>query len=147
MKLLPSHRKLLPSHRKLLPSHMKLLPSHRIFHTTIHSTLIPFNRQYLTKPKQSEFKNIPNLITISRIIISPVIGICIVYSWNNLSLLLLLYAGLSDGLDGYIARKYGLKTVLGSVLDPLADKILMFCLVSSCLAAGALSGETEQIIF
>ena len=72
--------------------------------------------------------NIPNLLCLARI----VIVIPIIRSlWQEqflFSLLLIVIAGLSDILDGYLAKKNNWRTYLGSVLDPAADKILLVSL-------------------
>jgi len=69
--------------------------------------------------------NIINGLTISRIFI----GLPIIYSLttgkNDLFILLLLIAGLTDFFDGYFARKYNHTSILGAKLDPLADKIVL----------------------
>ena len=72
--------------------------------------------------------NIPNLICLARIVL--VIPI-ITSLWQErffLSLLLIVIAGLSDVLDGYLAKKNNWRTYLGAVLDPAADKILLVSL-------------------
>jgi len=72
--------------------------------------------------------NIPNLICFARIaLVIPIIGLL----WQEqflLSLLLILIAGLSDILDGYLAKKNNWRSYLGAVLDPAADKILLVSL-------------------
>ena len=66
-----------------------------------------------------------NGLTISRILI----GLPIIFSLKNgnngIFILILLIGGLTDFLDGYLARKYNHKSALGAKLDPLADKILL----------------------
>ena len=66
-----------------------------------------------------------NQLTILRIIFIPVFIIFLSYNWNGLALAIFVAAGVTDVLDGIIARRYGQKTSVGSVLDPLADKLLM----------------------
>lgn len=75
--------------------------------------------------------NIPNLLTIFRILLIPVFIIFIIN--NNLwtALLVFILAGITDGLDGLIARVFNQKTVIGAYLDPIADK---FLLISAYLA-------------
>jgi cardiolipin synthase (CMP-forming) len=79
--------------------------------------------------------NIPNLLTLFRLLLIPVFALVFFSSSPNnllLSLFIFLAAGLTDVLDGYIARKYNLVTKWGIVLDPLADK-LMLLTVLTCL--------------
>ncbi|XP_069464375.1 cardiolipin synthase (CMP-forming) isoform X2 [Ambystoma mexicanum] len=69
---------------------------------------------------------IPNLLSMTRIGLSPVLGYLIVKEDFNVALGLFALAGFTDLLDGYIARNWAnQKSVLGSALDPLADKILI----------------------
>ncbi len=80
--------------------------------------------------------NIPNLICLARI----VLVIPIVRSlWQEqflLSLLLIIIAGLSDILDGYLAKKNNWRSYLGAVLDPAADKILLVSLFLTLQSMG-----------
>lgn len=82
------------------------------------------NHAQQTTLKTSVF-TVPNILTMSRIACTPLIGN---YIWtNNLTpaLGLFAYSCVTDFLDGYIARKYKLKSVAGTILDPIADKLLM----------------------
>lgn len=69
--------------------------------------------------------NIPNFITIARIFLVPVIVWLISIDEMAFAFWLFLAAGISDGIDGYIAKHYGQQTMLGAYLDPLADKALL----------------------
>ncbi len=66
-----------------------------------------------------------NQLTILRIVFIPVFIILLSYGRTGAALAVFVLAGLTDALDGIIARRFGQKTSLGSVLDPLADKLLM----------------------
>jgi CDP-diacylglycerol--glycerol-3-phosphate 3-phosphatidyltransferase len=70
--------------------------------------------------------NTPNLITISRLLLAVVLFWLIDYDgyWRTAAVVFLLAAA-TDFLDGYIARKYGLVTTLGRIMDPFADKIII----------------------
>ena len=71
-----------------------------------------------------------NLITISRILLGPIIFFLIIDSsmyW--IALILFMFAGITDYFDGYLARKYNQVSVLGEILDPIADKILIVFLL------------------
>lgn len=70
-------------------------------------------------------KNLPNLITIIRILLIPLFIILLLYGHNLYALGIFIAAGISDALDGFIARTWDLKTRLGAFLDPVADKLLM----------------------
>ena len=69
--------------------------------------------------------NIPNLITLIRIILVPVMLVFILEGKDLLALLTFATAAISDGLDGFIARVFKQKTRLGAFLDPIADKLLL----------------------
>jgi cardiolipin synthase len=73
----------------------------------------------------SQIKNIPNMITLTRIILIPVFVTALVYQHYELALVLFVIAGLTDMLDGFMARLIDQKTKLGAFLDPLADKFLL----------------------
>ncbi|MDH3947870.1 MAG: CDP-alcohol phosphatidyltransferase family protein [Gammaproteobacteria bacterium] len=77
--------------------------------------------------------SIPNLISTLRILlVPPVVWSMLDQRWS-LALPLFLIAGLSDGLDGFLARRYHWTSRLGAILDPIGDKLLM---VSSYLVLG-----------
>ncbi|MDX1270023.1 MAG: CDP-alcohol phosphatidyltransferase family protein [Oceanisphaera sp.] len=70
-------------------------------------------------------RDIPNLICIVRILLVPPVVVLMLGREFALALLLFAIAGASDGLDGYLARRFDWRSRLGSILDPLADKLLM----------------------
>ena len=69
--------------------------------------------------------SIPNLITLARIILVPVVVWAIASGELRLAFLLFLAAAISDAVDGFLAKRFGMKTELGAYLDPLADKVLI----------------------
>ena len=72
-----------------------------------------------------ETMNVPNSLTILRILLTPVFVGFLIYERYEYSLAVLLLAGITDGLDGTIARVANQRTRLGAYLDPLADKLLL----------------------
>ncbi|CAL9732260.1 cardiolipin synthase (CMP-forming) [Monosporozyma unispora] len=83
------------------------------------------NKSIPSLPKKSDLLTIPNIITLTRIGCTPFIG---QYIWMNQftpALVLFGYCCITDFLDGYIARKFNMKSVVGTILDPIADKMLM----------------------
>ncbi|KAJ5166390.1 cardiolipin synthase (CMP-forming) [Penicillium canariense] len=76
---------------------------------------------------------IPNILTFSRLVAAPVVGYLLVHDYHAAALSLFAYAGITDLVDGWIARKYHLQTVVGTIIDPMADKLLMTIGVA-CLA-------------
>ena len=77
--------------------------------------------------------HLPNLLTLLRILLVPLTIWLIVADELRGAFLIFLVAGATDALDGFIAKRFGWTTELGSYLDPLADKLL---LVSSYIALG-----------
>lgn len=69
--------------------------------------------------------NIPNSLTLLRILLVPVFIGFMTYGVYGVALLVLLVAGLTDAIDGLLARRWNQQTRLGAVLDPLADKLLL----------------------
>jgi cardiolipin synthase (CMP-forming) len=69
--------------------------------------------------------SIPNLITLARILLVPVLVWAIIAGEMQLAFLLFLAAGISDAVDGFLAKRFGMATELGAYLDPLADKVLI----------------------
>lgn len=69
--------------------------------------------------------NLPNLLTLIRIFCSPVFVGLVLYGHHSWALAVFLAAGLTDALDGMIARVLNQQTTLGRYLDPLADKLLL----------------------
>lgn len=64
-------------------------------------------------------------ITLLRLVLVPFVAMSILYQRYGLALIIFLISGLSDLVDGLIARKFGQKTKLGALLDPMADKLLL----------------------
>ena len=77
--------------------------------------------------------NFANIITIVRLLFTPFIIWLISSGYYKTSFIFFILSGLSDAIDGFIAKKFNQITILGSYLDPLADKILI---VSSILILG-----------
>ena len=68
---------------------------------------------------------LPNALSIIRIILTVPIVIALLKEQYLLTLMLFLFAGITDALDGWIAKQFSFQSRLGSILDPMADKILL----------------------
>ncbi len=68
---------------------------------------------------------IPNAICLLRIALIIPIVMALIAGHSRLALLLMFLAGLSDGLDGYLAKRFQWRSRVGGILDPLADKLLL----------------------
>ncbi|KAH1923233.1 hypothetical protein KXW69_001454 [Aspergillus fumigatus] len=84
-------------------------------------------------PTHENIYTVPNILTFSRLVAAPLVGYFLVHDHHAAALSLFVYAGLTDLVDGYIARRYNLQTVVGTIIDPMADKLLMTIGVA-CLA-------------
>ncbi len=72
--------------------------------------------------------NLPNFITLGRVILVPIVFWLLLSGQMQLAFFLFVIAGISDGVDGYLAKRFGWTTELGAYLDPLADKLLLVCI-------------------
>ena len=89
-----------------------------------------------TMVKSRLFASLPNLITLGRLVLVPVaIGMIAEQSWLN-ALFVFLLAGVSDGIDGFLARTYDLHSELGAYLDALADKALLISIYVALAVVG-----------
>ena len=87
--------------------------------------------------------NFANIITVVRLLFTPIIIWLIFSSYYYLGLIFFVLSGLSDALDGFIAKQFNQRTILGSYLDPVADKTLI---VSSILALGYMGAIPSWLI-
>jgi len=89
--------------------------------------------------------NIPNTLTLARLLMTPLFVILLLRENLIMALVVFSLAGISDGLDGFIARWFDQKTHVGAYLDPVADKVL---LVSAflCLALRGILPEWLMVI-
>ncbi|XP_010052827.2 LOW QUALITY PROTEIN: cardiolipin synthase (CMP-forming), mitochondrial [Eucalyptus grandis] len=92
------------------------------------------------------FVNLPNLISISRLISGPFLGWMIVNEWYATAFVGLAISGATDWLDGYVARKMNINSVVGSYLDPLADKVLIGCVALAMVHNDLLPTELVGLV-
>ena len=75
------------------------------------------------------FRNLPNLLTVSRIVLIPFVVCAMLFEnsvfGHRLAAALFLYACITDFFDGYLARIFSVQSKLGTFLDPIADKLLV----------------------
>jgi cardiolipin synthase len=69
--------------------------------------------------------NIPNILTVVRILLTPLFVIFLLKNLFHFALIVFTVAAISDGLDGLLARYFNQYSVLGAYLDPIADKLLL----------------------
>ena len=84
--------------------------------------------------------NWANRLTILRLLFIPLFVICLIQEREGAALIIFLLAGITDGLDGLIARSFSQKTTLGTFLDPMADKLLLTAAFLTLAIIGKLPG-------
>ena len=83
---------------------------------------------------RQEVINLPNALSMGRLLSGPVVAHLILQHQWPAAMITLAIAGISDWADGYAAKHWGQSSVLGSYLDPLADKVLVGCTVGALAA-------------
>lgn len=73
----------------------------------------------------SRIVTVPNLLTVFRMVLIPVFASLLFYQRFLLALAIFVLAGVTDGLDGLLARRFNQKSQLGTILDPIADKLML----------------------
>jgi cardiolipin synthase len=82
------------------------------------------------------FAFLPNLITMGRLVLTPAVIVMIAEDRWRAAFLLFVVAGVSDALDGWLAKTYSLQSELGAVLDPIADKALLISIYVTLAIGG-----------
>ncbi len=90
--------------------------------------------------------NLPNKLTLIRIVLVPVCMLLTLLGYMYWALGVFIVAAITDFFDGYIARKYNLVTSFGKIMDPLADKILVFGALLCFIEMGFIPSWTVAII-
>lgn len=90
--------------------------------------------------------NIPNALTLARILLTPVFAICLIRHLFGTALLVFTVAAVTDGLDGFVARVFRRKTALGAYLDPTADKLLLTTAFITLAIQGMIPGWITVIV-
>ncbi len=90
--------------------------------------------------------NLPNTLTVIRVILIPVFVILIINHSFGWALIIFAIAGMTDGLDGLLARLTRQKTELGAYLDPIADKLLLISSYLSLAIVEILPGWLSVIV-
>lgn len=133
-----------------------------MFHVTINITPVTLaeshRRRKLSGAKKPLLKvlnqltpheniyTVPNILTLSRLVAAPVIGYLVLHDYHAWAVGLFAYAGITDLVDGWIARRWNLQTVVGTVIDPMADKTLMTILTVCLAIKGALPGDSPSAL-
>ncbi|OGX61076.1 MAG: CDP-diacylglycerol--glycerol-3-phosphate 3-phosphatidyltransferase [Paenibacillus sp. RIFOXYA1_FULL_44_5] len=91
--------------------------------------------------------NVPNTITISRFVLIPAFVIIFFMGYIKTAFVIVMLAGATDILDGYLARRNKQITQLGIMLDPLADKLMMLAVIISLLVTSMISWLAAAAFF
>lgn len=75
--------------------------------------------------KQTILRYLPNIITGLRLLAVPPVALLLWFGEYKYALVVFAFAGVSDGVDGYLARRFNWKSHWGAIMDPLADKLLL----------------------
>ena len=89
---------------------------------------------------------IPNLITIGRLVIVPLVIVMISQGRWQAAFVLFVVAGVSDGIDGFIARRFDMRSEFGAYIDPLADKALLVSIYVTLSVVGVLPGWLAIVV-
>ena len=92
------------------------------------------------------FASLPNLITLARLLLAPLAVLMIVSQRFPEAFAVFLVAGASDAVDGFIAKRFDLRTELGAYLDPLADKALLVSIYVTLAVVGELPAAIAIIV-
>jgi cardiolipin synthase (CMP-forming) len=98
-------------------------------------------------PFLSQFRALPNLLTLMRLFIIPFILIEVLDGHYGIAFALFMLAGISDALDGLLARWLSQKTTLGQYLDPIADKLLLSSLFVVLTHVGLIPLYVTVLVF
>jgi cardiolipin synthase (CMP-forming) len=98
-------------------------------------------------PRHSPLRSAPNLLTLMRICLAPFLVAAILERRFGLSFALFVVAGLTDALDGTLARVLKQRTVLGQYLDPVADKLLLSTIFLVLLHEGLMPTTVTVLVF
>ncbi len=103
--------------------------------------------QDTSNPVLGQLRALPNQLTLLRLSIVPFLVLAILDSHYHRAFILIVLAGVSDGLDGTLARIFRQRTELGSYLDPVADKLLLSTLFLVLMHVGLVSRRVTVMVF
>ena len=87
-------------------------------------------------------RHVPNFLTLGRILLVPLFALVLYLGWSWIALAIFIIAGVTDALDGHLARRFKSHSQLGQMLDPIADKLLVAVAIVMLVNADTISGLT-----
>ncbi len=91
--------------------------------------------------------NLPNLFTLARLVLAPFVAADILHNHYRRAIVLFFLAGISDFIDGFLARRFEASTPAGAYFDPIADKILLSAIYVSLGITGAMPWWMVAVVF
>lgn len=117
---------------KIITTGLKIKKQGKMILSDIKETKVKIKERMEKVIERENIWTVPNLLCMSRICLSPLLAYFILHAQYDYALGFVIVAGITDGLDGWIARSYkNQSTMLGSFLDPMADKVLIATLFLS----------------
>ena len=101
----------------------------------------------MVPPRPTSLLNAPNLFTLARLILAPFVAADIWQGRYGRAIVLFFIAGITDVIDGLLARRMGVPTKIGAYFDPIADKILLSVIYISLGAAHAIPWWIVGVVF
>jgi|SRR6266568_4094792 len=101
----------------------------------------------IPNPKLNPFRTAPNLLTLLRMCMAPFLVAAVLQNRFGLGFALFFAAGLTDALDGLLARTLKQRTMLGQYLDPVADKLLLSTLFLVLMHKGLIPTTVTVLVF
>lgn len=106
-----------------------------------------FEEHWQSKIVLSEFRTTPNQLTFLRLCLTPFLVLALLDGYYRTGFVLFMVAGITDGLDGLLARLLKQRTVLGQYLDPVADKLLLSTIFLVLTHLGLISWRITVLVF
>jgi cardiolipin synthase (CMP-forming) len=98
-------------------------------------------------PRRNPLSTAPNLLTVGRLCLAPFLVACLIQNRFGIAFTLFVVAGISDALDGVLARVLKQRTTLGQYLDPVADKLLLSTLFLVLMYKGLMPTTVTILVF
>jgi len=91
--------------------------------------------------------NLPNLFTLARLVLTPFVAADILHNQHGRAIVLFFLAGVSDAIDGFLARRLGQTSRVGAYFDPLTDKIILSAIYITLGVVGAIPWWMVAVVF
>jgi cardiolipin synthase (CMP-forming) len=106
-----------------------------------------FEEHWRSKTVLRDFRNTPNQLTFLRLCLTPFLVLALLDGYYRTGFAIFMVAGITDGLDGLLARLLKQRTALGQYLDPVADKLLLSTIFMVLTHLGLISWRITVLVF